>query len=361
MGITQIAPHKVTPGMTIVEDVYKDAQLLIPRDTVVDDDVLNILNYAAVDTVAVRGELDSRLNMEMIPTSTKTHVEQLRESEEFKKFEEGFQKATEILAGELNDIANHAKEIDIDALFAIANEMIAVETNTYKLMDILSNIRYSDDSTYAHSLNVALLANILGRWLHMEEEELKILTVAGLLHDIGKILLPQEIIKKTGKLTREEYEIVQQHPLKGYKLLKEYKINEDICQVALFHHEKCDGSGYPVGWKGDKITEMAKLTTIVDVYEAMTADRSYRDGICPFSVIRVYEDEGYLKYDPKYLLPFLRGISDTYLHNTVMLNDGRKGEIVLTNKTIASRPSIIVNGEYMDLTQYPDLNIIAIL
>ena len=75
----------------------------------------------------------------------------------------------------------------------------------------------------------------------------------------------------------------------------------------------------------------------------------------------MYEEEGYSKYDPKYLLPFLQGISDTYLHNTVLLNDGRKGEIILTNKTAISRPGLLVNGEYLDLTRYPELNIIAIL
>ena len=235
------------------------------------------------------------------------------------------------------------------------------QTNTYALMDILSNIRYFDDATYAHSLNVALLANILGRWLHYDEEQLKLLTVAGLLHDIGKVLIPIEIIQKPGRLTKEEFDVIKQHPYKGYRLLQEKNVDERIAQVALMHHEKCDGSGYPIGLHGDKINELAKLITIVDIYEAMTANRCYHEGICPFDVIRMYEDDGYRRYDPKYLVPFLQGISDTYLHNTVLLNDGSRGEVILTNKAKVSRPSLLVDGQYLDLTMHPELNIVAIL
>lgn len=361
MNVVQIMLHKVTLGMTIAEDVYRESQLLIPKGTVVDNEVLNILRYSSIVSVAVYGKDTSQKKTPSVSVPEKTHSEQIRESKSFKEFEENFHETTETFSYTLNDIASRNKDVDIDILFDSANEIMAGGTNTYQLMDILSNIRYFDDSTYAHSLNVAMLANILGRWLHMEEHDLKLLTVAGMLHDIGKVLIPPEIIKKPGPLTKEEFEIVKQHSLKGYKLLKGKNVDENICQAALLHHEKCDGSGYPLGLKGDRINELAKLITIVDIYEAMTANRCYREGICPFAVIRMYEEEGYSKYDPKYLLPFLQGISDTYLHNTVLLNDGRKGEIILTNKTAISRPGLLVNGEYLDLTRYPELNIIAIL
>lgn len=361
MNIIQIMLHKVTLGMTIAEDIYHNSQLLMPKGTIVNDEVLNILRYSSVISVPVYDKEESKKSTATITIPHKTHSEKLREGEQFKQFEENFQAATETFTYELNDIANRNKDVDIDNLFDAANEVMAGETNTYQLMDILSNIRYFDDSTYAHSLNVAMLANILGRWLHMNEEELKLLTVAGMLHDIGKILIPPEIIKKPGRLTQEEFSLIKQHPLKGYKLLKAKKVEENICQAALLHHEKCDGTGYPMGLKGDKLNDLAKLITIIDIYEAMTANRCYREGICPFAVIKMFEDEGYTKYDPRFLLPFLQGISNTYLHNTVMLNDGRKGEIILTNPTIASKPGIMVNSEYIDLTQHPELNIIAIL
>lgn len=361
MNVIQVMLHKVTLGMTIAEDVYRDSQLLVQKGTIIDDEVMKILRYSSIISVAVYGKDDSNKSKATIKMPKKTHSESLRESQEFKQFEEAFQETTEEFTYTLNDIASRNKEVDIDSLFDAANEMMAGQTNTYQLMDILSNIRYFDDSTYAHSLNVAMLANIFGRWLHLSEEDLKLVTVAGMLHDIGKVLIPPEIIKKPGKLTEEEYKIIKQHPIKGYKLLKSKNVDENICQAALLHHEKCDGSGYPMGLKSERINKVAKLITIIDIYEAMTANRVYREGICPFSVIRMFEEEGYSKYDPNYLLPFLQGISDTYLHNNVMLNDGRQGEIILTNKTIISRPGLLVAGEFLDLQKHPDLNIIAIL
>lgn len=361
MNVKQIMLHKVKLGMTIAEDVYRDSQLLVPKGTIVDDDALNILRYSSIVSVAIYEKDDSKKATATISVPVKTHAEQMRESAEFKQFEENFQKSTESFTYELNDIVNQNKAVDLDSLFDAANDIMAGQTNTYQLMDILSNIRYFDDSTYAHSLNVAMLANILGRWLHMSDKDLKLLTVAGMLHDIGKVQIPPEIIKKPGRLTEEEFNIIKQHPLKGYQLLKSKNVDENICQAALLHHEKCDGTGYPLKIKGDKINELAKLITIVDVYEAMTANRCYRQGICPFAVIHMLEEEGYAKYDPKYLLPFLQGISDTYLHNTILLNDGRQGEVIFTNKTTVSKPGIMVEGQFIDLAKEPDLNIVAIV
>lgn len=361
MTVKQIMLHKVTLGMTIAEDVYRDSQLLIKKGTVVDDNVIQILRYSSIIAVPVYENDESNKATATVKMPKKTHSEIIRNSAEYQKFESEFKEATDEFTYTLNDIASRNKEVDVDGLFDAANEIMEGTTNTYQLMDILSNIRYFDDSTYAHSLNVAMLANILGRWLHLGDHDLKTLTVAAMLHDIGKVLIPPEIIKKPGRLTQQEFETIKQHPLKGYQLLKSKGVDENICQAALLHHEKCDGSGYPLGLKGDKINNMAKLITIIDIYEAMTANRVYRQGICPFAVIQLFEEEGYSKYDPRYLLPFLQGISDTYLHNNVMLSDGREGEIILTNKNQVSRPGIMVDNVFVDLAKHPDLSIIAIL
>lgn len=363
MNIAQIMLHKVKPGMILAEDVYKNSQFLIPKGTVVDSDVLSILRYSYVVSIAIydKDNVFKDEHTVEIPEDHPTHAEQVRNSESFKKFEAVFNSTTESFSYTLNDIALRNEEINTDKLFESASGLMAGATNTYHLMDILTNIRYYDDSTYAHSLNVALLANILGQWLHFSEEELKLLTVAGILHDIGKVMIPTKIIQKPSYLTKNEFSVIKQHSLKGYELLKDKNIDENIAQVALLHHEKCDGSGYPLGLTREQINPLARLITIVDVYEAMTANRCYREGICPFSVIKMFEDEGYTKYEPEYLVPFLQGIADTYLHNTVLLNDGRRGEIILTNKTAISRPSLLIDDEYVDLVHHPELQIITIL
>ena len=363
METTPVMLHKLNTGMVIAEDIYNDSQLLIQKGTVVTSDVITLLNgYSIISVTIYKPEEASKPAAKPAQKNLRTtHSEQLRNSKTFQKFERDFQKTTKDFSFQLNDIANQTEDVDIDNLFAGANELMSETTNTYQLMDILSNIRYFDDSTYAHSLNVAMLANIFGRWMHFNDEDLKLLTVAGMLHDIGKIFIPPEIITKPGKLTNEEFEIIKTHPTRGYNLLSKKNVDIRISQAALMHHEKCDGTGYPLGVKGSKISDLAKIITIVDIYEALTANRCYRDGLCPFEVIKMYEDEGYQKYDAKFLVPFLRGISDTYLHNTVLLSDGRKGKIIMTNQIVPSKPGVMVGNDYIDLTKYPHLKIDAIL
>ncbi len=365
MIVKQIMIHKVSLGMKIAEDVYKGSQLVVKKDTEINKEVLDVLHFSSVVSVAVYVEESSEPEpVKEAPQPAKTslsHSEKLRQSAVFKRFEEEFNEKTETLTHSLNDIAKKNEKVNVDELFSSANEIMEHATNTYQLMDILSNIRYFDDSTYAHSLNVALLANILGHWLHFDEEKIKKITVAGMLHDIGKVLIPKEIIQKPGKLTEEEFKTIKNHPLLGYRLLQSKNVDEDISRAALLHHEKCDGTGYPTGITGDKTVYTAKIIAIVDVYEAMTANRCYRDGICPFHVIRMFEEEGYAKYDPTFLIPFLRGIADTYLHNTVLLSDGSRGEIILTNAAVPSKPALIVNGQLIDLNRRSDLRIDKIL
>lgn len=364
MSVKQVMLHKVSKGMKIAEDVYKGNQLLVKKDKEVTQEILDVLHFSSIVSVAIYdedAEEPKPVQTPGTPAPIMSHSEKLRQSATFKKFEEEFNEKTETFTHSLNDIAKKNENVNVDELFASANDIMEHATNTYQLMDILSNIRYFDDSTYAHSLNVALLANILGHWLHLDDEKLKKITVAGMLHDIGKVLISKEIIQKPGKLTADEFQIIKTHPIQGYKLLKSKHVDEAIAQAALLHHEKCDGTGYPTGIKGDKMNYAAKIIAIVDVYEAMTANRCYRDGICPFHVIRMFEDEGYAKYDPSFLIPFLRGIGDTYLHNTVLLNDGTQGEIILTNMAVPSKPSIMANGQFIDLNKRPDLRIDKIL
>ena len=126
--------------------------------------------------------------------------------------------------------------------------------------------------------------------------------------------IPEEIIKKPGILTEEEYTEIKNHPRRGYNLLKPMKLDERIKKVALMHHERCDGSGYPDGLWGDQIDEFAKIVAIADVYDALTSAMVYRGALCPFEVINmVVEQDGDKRFDPKYLHPFLEGVVKSFI------------------------------------------------
>lgn len=139
---------------------------------------------------------------------------------------------------------------------------------------------------------------MLGNWLGFSEDAQNTLTLCGLLHDIGKSRIPASIIGKPGRLTSEEFEQIKRHPLLGYELLKNQPLDPHIKNAALMHHERCDGSGYPFGLYASDIDDYASIIAVADVYDAMTADRCYRLGLCPFEVIAQFEQEGLQRYKP---------------------------------------------------------------
>jgi putative nucleotidyltransferase with HDIG domain len=219
---------------------------------------------------------------------------------------------------------------------------------------MLHNLRSSDDSVYSHSLNVAMISRILGRWLRWSRADLDTLMIAGLIHDVGKITIPEEVLNKEEKLTDEEFALIRQHPEAGYELVKDLPIDERIKKAVLQHHERCDGSGYPSGADGDDLDDFAMVIAIADVYDAMTAARKYRAPLCPFQVIREFERDGYHKFNTRFLLTFLRRIATTYQNNRVILSDGQAAKIILLNQHNLADPLVQLNdGSCIDLATSP--------
>ncbi|MDE7297551.1 MAG: HD domain-containing protein, partial [Lachnospiraceae bacterium] len=263
--------------------------------------------------------------------------------------------------GHLAYIIEKNEKVNEDELIQEIDSVLSNARNGMHVFDMLHSMRDHDDETYLHSLNVALISNVLGRWLHFSRRELDTLTLCGLLHDIGKLMIPQEIIRKSSRLTDSEYTTVRTHPVRGFNILRAQNANIHVQMSAMMHHERCDGSGYPMGIKGDQIDRFAKIVMIADVYEAMTAARVYRGPLCPFEVISIFESEGLAKYDTRYVMTFLEHINQTYLHNNVRLNDKSEGSIVMMNRTSLSKPVIQVGDRFIDLSREPDLYIEAIL
>jgi HD-GYP domain-containing protein (c-di-GMP phosphodiesterase class II) len=128
------------------------------------------------------------------------------------------------------------------------------------------------------------------------------------------------------------------------------------------HHERFDGSGYPSNLRGSEIEDFAKIIAIADVYDAMTATRCYREPLCPFEAIRIFEDEGLQKYDPRFIMTFLENVVSSYINNRVVLSNGIIGDIVFINKMFLSKPIVRTeDGDFIDLSKERGLGILAIL
>ena len=345
---------ELIPGMITADDVYNYSnQIILPKGMVLTD--LSITRLEFYSIISVKIEDDS---VDVAPNFLEdlSYREKIMTSPAFHQFKQNFENTVDTFSETLSDIVIKNDESGFDHIWQMF-EAMSNNVSSLFIFDALQNLRNYDDVTFAHCLNVGLLCNLFAQWLNFSIEDQKIAVMSGLLHDIGKTAIQEDIIKKPSKLTDDEYAAVQTHPLEGFRILRNFNIDKHIKNAALMHHEKCDGSGYPQGLKADDIDPFAKIVAIADVYDAMTSARIYRGPLCPFHVIEIFEQEGLQKYDPNYIITFLKNVVNTYIQNRVLLNDGREGEIVMINPQQFSHPIIKCGNDYLDLSKRPDLYI----
>ena len=358
MEVIRIRTDQADAGMMVAANVYSsNNQLILTKGTRLDERMITRLRFYNIYGLFVyKGDFEQE------PVKEESYIDMLRSTPEFKKFNRTYVETVNNVEKSFNEVlVNSSEAFDIDALLADTDRIIHEGRNGAHIFEMLHGIRDYDDMTYAHSLNVSLICSIFAVWLKMPKEEARILTLAGLLHDIGKMLMPREIITKPIKLSDDEFEIIKTHTIKGYQALKDYPVDIRVKYAALMHHERCDGSGYPNGFKSDQIEDFSKIIAIADVYDAMTSNRRYRKAICPFDVVENFERDGFLKYDPGYLMIFMERIVQSYLHNIVRLSDGREGEVIMINKLSLSRPVIRTGTDFIDLSKDHRLTIDAII
>jgi putative nucleotidyltransferase with HDIG domain len=342
--------------MQVASDIYNMSnQLIIPKGTKLDERMITRLRFYNIYGLTICREEGDK------PIKEESYIEALRNSQDFKKFNRTYVDSVNMVENNLKNVILGGNEININGLLAETDRILQEGRNGTHIMEMLHGIRNYDDITYVHSLNVSLICNIIAGWLKLSHEDTRILTLSGLLHDIGKMLIPKEIITKIGRLSDEEFKVIKTHTIKGYQALKDKEVDIRVKYSALMHHERCDGSGYPNGFVAEQTDEFAKIIAIADVYDAMTSNRLYREAICPFDVVENFERDGFLKYDPGYLMTFLERIVNSYMHNIVRLNDGREGEVVMINKLSLSRPVLRIGTSFVDLTKEHNLVIEAII
>ncbi len=341
---------ELEPGMITYEDVLDSSgRLIIPKDTVLDEDIIYKLDFFSIlELIVYNEEPSSQDSKDSIST------ESIKFSRDYDSFLKNIKTNLNSFVSDQNAITE--KEL-IKPIFSLIDDC----KNTIQLFDILHNLKNTVEPVYHHSLNVSIISVVLGSWLHLSQSDLEQLALAGILHDIGKTIIPPQILNKTSKLTDEELQIVHSHVTLGYNIIKELDLDPRIKEACLLHHERCDGSGYPNHYTLSKIPTFAKIISIADVYEAMTSQRSYRKEFCTFDVIRIFDAEGLNKYDPKYIMTFLENIVSAYLHNNVILSDGRKGSIVMINKSCLYRPVVQCGDNFIDLSKNTNLKIKSVL
>ncbi|UQZ37191.1 hypothetical protein C2I18_28825 [Paenibacillus sp. PK3_47] len=227
---------------------------------------------------------------------------------------------------------------------------------------ILAALQSKDDYTYRHNVAVGIISTLLGKWLKLKPEELSSLTIAATLHDIGKIMIPAEILANPGPLSEEELAVMRRHTTLGYEMIRDTVGTTHMqALVALQHHERMDGSGYPFGVLGHRITDFSKIVAVADVFHAMTSNRLYRPAAPLYEVLRQMEDSVFGKLDPYICSVFINKLMQSMIGNDVLLTDGRMGRIILILAHDPLRPVVNIDEDFIDLSRQRDLGIVRVL
>ena len=215
---------------------------------------------------------------------------------------------------------------------ALVDEISGSVTRNASAMLSLARLKNKDDYTYMHSVAVCALMVALGRQLGLEGEELRSVGMAGLFHDIGKVGIPNRILNKPDRLTDEEFEIVKQHPAKGWEILKaSYDVNETALDVCLHHHERVDGGGYPEKLSGEALSVSARMGAVCDVYDAITSERCYKHSWEPAVALRKMAEWRQGQFDEMIFQAFVKTVGIYPTGTLVKLQSGRLG--VVTDQT----------------------------
>lgn len=237
-------------------------------------------------------------------------------------------------------------------------EKLLLQMKSYHILSFAPR-SFAETDYYIHnSVCSALTSFQLAQWAGFKQKEWMQIALAGLLKDIGNIRLDRSILTKPTPLTREETEEMKQHTVQGYQLLKNIAaLNEGVKLAALQHHERVDGTGYPLGIDSTKIHPYAKIVSIADIFHAMTLNKAYRKAESPYLVLEQLQNDAFGKLDPSYVTVFIEKVTQFHQGTVVRLSDDRTGEIVFSDRLHPTRPWVSVHGQIINLTKDRHLHI----
>lgn len=349
-----VATPALQIGMTAAEDVTSGDNIVVKKGAMIDDIAIKKLEAYHIMGINITEPSDYASTM----------LEKMRLSREFKQFQADYEANLMALKVAVDSFIQKKVPFRIIDLHAIVDHLVYPTMTATTLFSYISLILVEDDRmNYAHSLNVALMAKIFAKWFRFNKEDTDTLILCGFLFDIGKFMLPTDIIWKPDRLSRMEFDLIKTHAFYGWYLLsKTPNIPGDVLLATLQHHERVDGSGYPQGLSGNDINQFAKIISILDSYEAITSARSYRKPKNPFEAVQILGTDGYTKYDASYIKNFLTYIVEELKGNHVRLSNGTEGVVVMNNPQHLSRPYVqLADDQIFSLADHKDVYITDII
>lgn len=328
----------VLPGMILGEAILANNSIILSDGTILNHLIIERLNNLGIRNIKILEPVNSD-----IADFKYIHIE-----------------ITNTLSKSFNHI-RYFKEVPLPELSHLAEQTIDGLMKSSSVLNQLAKIGGQNDYTFSHSVNVGIIGGILAKWLGFNQSLLREVVLAGFLHDVGKTQIPLEILDKPGDLSLSEMELIKAHSTLGYQLVQSsLSITEAAKLAILQHHERIDGSGYPLGLKEEGISYLAKIIAIADIYSALNLNRPYRKAITPFLAMDELSNEMFSgKIDPTVCTLFLSHLQESLVGTHVKLSTGETGEVIYINRSSCTQPVVkIDNNRYLDLSEKTSISIV---
>lgn len=325
---------ELKPGVVIAKDINNHNRvMLIPKGTVFSSDLIkHVENTSVKETYTEDGEQEqheaiTHFQKNLIIDDVICENTKIQAQKQIRKTMLRF---------------STIGKIEIDKINFILENIIEQLLSKRDIVLSLSRLRSIDNYTYEHSLNVCVISLILGIDLNLDRQLLKILGTGAVMHDVGKLVVSEDILKKTSKLTNKEFDEIKKHTEYGYEILLNSDISEEAATIALHHHEKYDGSGYNRNLVGDKIPLFSRIVAVADVYDAMSNDRVYKKKMPPDLVYREIANLTGKHLDGVVIEKLFQHLSIYPIGTGVVLNTNHKGVVIAQNRFLPESPVIRV-------------------
>ncbi|MRH44712.1 HD domain-containing protein [Aquibacillus halophilus] len=339
-----VATKSIAQGTELARTIYNDnGQVLVQRDVKLTPRMLKRLQQFGITYVYVKDAFTEDIIVNPpIPDEVRIEAIQMIKSS-FKHFQQDQLIKNSFLFDKTGQKMTDIVRVIVDQV-----------SNREEVLSILSDILISDDYIFAHSINVTIYSLALATELGLPKKEIEQIGLGSMLHDVGKVFIPEDILQKSGQLSKHEYEIIKTHTEEGFNLLrKSPNIPLLVAHCAFQHHERLNGSGYPRGLTDKEIHPYAKLMGVADVFDAVTSNRVYRDAMLPHEGLEIlYAGSGVL-FDKRLVETFRKTIAVYPKGLTVELSDGKTGIVLKQNKNLYERPVVrIIKEQDQDVAPY---------
>lgn len=356
--IKKVSVQQLQPGMFIhdmncgwMEHPFMTGTLKVKSDKEIEKIAGNGIREVYIDTAKGLDVIDAPTEtevkasitreMEIIAEKAKP-VESASLHDEMARSQKVHGEANKIIHSLMQDV-RLGKQIELEQVDPIVGRMSESILRNQDALLSLCRIKQKDNYTFLHSVSIGALMMSFARAVNLSPEEMRLVGIGGMLHDIGKMKVPDEILNKPGKLTDEEFDIMRSHVVYSRDILSDTPgIAQASLDVAAQHHERFDGSGYPLKLKGPEMSIYGQMASIVDVYDAITSDRCYHKGMEPTVALRKMFEWSKFHFNPELVHTFVRSIGIYPVGTLVMLESSRIGIVIEQREASLAQPLVRV-------------------